>query len=296
MSMRIIALYVCLLMTCFICGARETTIMPQFTVGDTIGYRATTSLVLYHGKDSLVSTAKLLPTLIVNEKNDKGFVITTNNRLEDFSIECSEPEAVETLKSFDKSDMLNDFVAAIVLKIQLGVDCRPDSILNMNAVRERITEAVINMFLKQQKVDESNRAESENDTRPLLVGAVDMICTPAHLIEQQFGNLPYFNLTGIPLKSGKIPTSMIVTGDILNMCHGLKELDMEITPLDSNMESGISANDGMYSIRISGKKDKLEVEGLLLYSGGIMTHGILTVKMDSDSERLVTTYALDIIK
>lgn len=270
--------------------------MPQFTVGDTIGYRATTSLVIYHGKDSLVSTAKLLPTLIVNEKNDKGFVITTNNRLEDFSIECSDPEAIETLKSFDKSDMLNDFVAAIVLKIQLGVDCRPDSILNMNAVRERITEAVINMFLKQQKVDESNRAEWENDTRPLLVGAVDMICTPAHLIEQQFGNLPYFNLTGIPLKSGKIPTSMIVTGDILNMCHGLKELDMEITPLDSNMESGISANDGMYSIRISGKKDKLEVEGLLLYSGGIMTHGILTVKMDSDSERLVTTYALDIIK
>lgn len=296
MSMRIIALYVCLLMTCFICGAKETTIMPQFTVGDTIGYRATTSLVIYHGKDSLVSTAKLLPTLIVNEKNDKGFVITTNNRLEDFSIECSDPEAIETLKSFDKSDMLNDFVAAIVLKIQLGVDCRPDSILNMNAVRERITEAVINMFLKQQKVDESNRAEWENDTRPLLVGAVDMICTPAHLIEQQFGNLPYFNLTGIPLKSGKIPTSMIVTGDILNMCHGLKELDMEITPLDSNMESGISANDGMYSIRISGKKDKLEVEGLLLYSGGIMTHGILTVKMDSDSERLVTTYALDIIK
>lgn len=294
--MRTIALYVCLLMTFFMCGAREITIMPQFTVGDTIGYRATTSLVMYHGKDSLVSTTKLLPTLIVNEKNDRGFVITTDNRLEDFSVECSDPEAGETLKSFDKSDMLNDFVAAIVLKIQLGVDCRPDSILNMNAVRERITEAVINMFLKQQKVDESNRAESENDTRPLLVGAVDMICTPAHLIEQQFGNLPYFNLTGIPLKSGKIPTSMIVTGDILNMCHGLKELDMEITPLDSNMESGISANDGMYSIRISGKKDKLEVEGLLLYSGGIMTHGILTVKMDSDSERLVTTYALDIIK
>lgn len=294
--MRTIALYVCLLMTCFMCGAREITIMPQFTVGDTIGYRATTSLVIYHGEDSLVSTAKLLPTLIVNEKNDRGFVITTDNRLEDFSVECSDPEAGETLKSFDKSDMLNDFVASIVLKIQLGADCRPDSILNMNAVRERITEAVINMFLKQHGVDESNRAEWENDTRPLLVGAVDMICTPAHLIGQQFGNLPYFNLTGIPLKSGKIPTSMIVTGDILNMCHGLKELDMEITPLDSNMESGISANDGMYSIRISGKKDKLDVEGLLLYSGGIMAHGILTVKMDSDSERLVTTYAIDIIK
>ena len=296
MSMRTIALYVCLLMTCFMCGAREITLMPQFTVGDTIGYRATTSLVMYHGKDSLVSTTKLLPTLVVNEKTDKGFVITTDNRLEDFSVECSDPEAGESLKSFDKSEILNDFVASIVLKIQLGADCRPDSILNMNAVRERITEAVINMFLKHQEVDESNRAEWENDTRPLLVGAVDMICTPAHLIEQQFGNLPYFNLTGIPLKSGKIPTSMIVTGDILNMCHGLKELDMEITPLDSNMESGISSNDGWYSIRISGKKDELDVEGLLLYSGGIMAHGILTVKMESDTERLVTTYAIDIIK
>ena len=181
------------------------------------------------------------------------------------------------------------FVAAIVLKIQLGADCRPDSILNMNAVRERITEAYINMFAKQQEVDESNRAKWENETRPLLVGAVDMICTPAHLIEQQFGNLPYFNLTGIPLKSGKIPTLMIITGDLMKMCQGLKELDMEITPLDSNMESSISADDGMYSIIIRGKKDKLDGEGMLLYSGGIMAHGILTVKMESDTERLVTT-------
>ena len=33
--------------------------------------------------------------------------------------------------------------------------------------------------------------------------------------------------------------------------------------------------------------------GLLLYSGGIMAHGILTVKIESDTERLVTTYAID---
>ncbi|RXE65541.1 hypothetical protein ED328_14470 [Muribaculaceae bacterium Isolate-001 (NCI)] len=89
---------------------------------------------------------------------------------------------------------------------------------------------------------------------------------------------------------------MIITGDLMKMCQGLKELDMEITPLDSNMESSISADDGMYSIIIRGKKDKLDVEGMLLYSGGIMAHGILTVKMESDTERLVTTYAIDIIK
>ena len=71
--------------------------MPQFAVGDTLRYRATTSLVMYHEKDSLVSTTKLLPTLIVDEKNDKGFIITTSNRLEDFSIECSVPEAGEMM-------------------------------------------------------------------------------------------------------------------------------------------------------------------------------------------------------
>ncbi len=296
MIMRTITLYICLLMTYFICGAKEITIIPQFTLGDTIRYRTTTSLVMYHGKDSLVSTTKLLCTLIVDEKNDKGFVITTNNRLEDFSVECSDPEAGETLKSFDKSDILNDVAAAIVLRIQLGADCRPDSILNMNAVKERITDAFINMSAKQQGIDESNREEWEKETRPLLIGAVNMICTPKHLIEQQFGNLPYFNFTGIPLKSGKIPASMIITGDFLKMCHGMNELDMTITQLESNMESSVSADDGMYSISISGREGTTEIEGLLLYADGIMCHGILSVMTESGSERLLTTYIIDAIK
>ncbi len=296
MIMRTIALYIFLLMTCFICGAKEIFIIPQFTLGDTIRYRATTCLVMYHGKDSLVSTTKLLPSLIVDGKNDKGFVVTTNNSLEDFSVECSDPEAGETLKSYDKTDILNDFVASIVLRIQLGADCRPDSILNMDAVKERITDAFINMSAKQQGIEESNREEWEKETRPLLVGAIDMLCTPNHLIEQQFGNLPYFNLTGIPLKSGKIPTSMIITGDLLKMCHGLKELNMKITHFDDNIEHSIGSDDGMYSIRIQGKKDRMEVEGLLLYSTGIMAHGILTVRTESDTERLLTTYVIDAIK
>lgn len=294
--MRTLIFYICLVTACFACGAKEIIILPQFAVGDTLRYRATTSLVMYHEKDSLVSTTKLLPTLIVDEKNDRGFIITTNNRLENFSVECSDPEAGETLELFDKSDILNDFVAAIVLKIQLDADCRPDSILNMKVVKERITDAYINMFAKQQEIDESNREEWEKETRPLLVGAVDMICTPTHLIEQQFGNLPYFNLTGIPLKSGKIQTSMIITGDLLKMCHGLKELDLTITQLDSDMESGISPDDGIYSISIRGKKNKIEIEGLLLYGGGIMNHGIVSVKIDSGTERMLTTYIIDPIK
>ncbi len=293
MTMRKVALFISLLMACFICGAKEITIIPQFAVGDTLRYRAITNLVMYHGTDSLVSTTKLQPTLIVEDENDNGFVITTSNRLEDFSIECSDTEAGETLKSFDKTDILNDFVAAIVLRIQLDEDCRPDSILNMDDVRERITEAYINIFAKNQEIDESNREEWEKETRPLIDGAVDMICTPDHLIEQQFGNLPYFNFTGIPLKSGRIPASMIITGDLLKMCRGIGELDMKTTQFDSNMGNSISADDGMYSIKISGKKDNIEIEGLLLYGAGIMNHGILTVKVVSEAERLVTTYIIN---
>lgn len=291
--MKKVALFISLLMACFICGAKEITIIPQFAVGDTLRYRAITNLVMYHETDSLVSTTKLLPTLIVDEKNDKGFVITTSNSLEDFSVMCSDPAAKETLSSFDKTDILNDFVAAIVLRIQLDADCRPDSILNMDDVRERITEAYINMFAKNQEIDEGNREEWERETRLLIDGAVDMICTPDHLIEQQFGNLPYFNLTGIPLKSGKIPTSMIITGDLLKMCRGIGELDMKIAQFDSNMENSISADDGMYSIKISGKKDNIEIEGMLLYGAGIMNHGILTVKVVSEAERLVSTYIIN---
>lgn len=294
--MRTIVLFISILMTCFICGAKEITIIPQFAVGDTIRYRATTNLVMHHEKDSLVSTTKLLPTLIVEEKNDQGFVIKTNNRLEDFRVECSDPKAGETLKSFDKSDVLNDFVAAVVLRIQLGADCRPDSILNMDAVKERMTETYINMFAKNQGIDENNREEWEKETRPLLVGAVNMICTPNHLIDQQFGNLPYFNFTGIPLKSGKIPASKVLAGDLLKMCHGVNELNMEITPLDSNMEAGISTDDEMYSISIRGKEGKIEIEGLLLYGAGIMNHGILTAKTESDSGCMLITYIIDAIK
>ena len=268
---------------------KEITIIPQFAVGDTLRYRAITNLVMYHGTDSLSSTTKFLPTLIVEDKNDRGFVITTTNSLEDFSVECSDPAAGETLKALDKSDILND----VVLRIQLDADCRPDSILNMDAVKERITEAYINLFAKNQEIDESNREEWEKETRPFIDGAVDMIYTPDHLIEEQFGNLPYFNLIGIPLKSGKIPASMIITDDLLKMCRGIAELDMKIAQFDSNMENSISADDGMYSIKISGKKDNIEIEGLLLYGAGIMNHGILTVKVVSEAGRLVTTYIIN---
>lgn len=294
--MRTIALYICLLTTCFICGAKEITIIPQFALGDTLRYRATALVTLYHKNDSLVSTTKLLPKLMVEGKNDKGFVVKTTNKLETFSLECSDPEAKRELMLPDKTDLLNDFVAAIVLKIQLGPDGRPDSVLNMDEVKEKILDAYIRMFKKEQGIDVENNAEWETETMPLLTGAVNMICTPEHLLEGQFGNIPYFNFIGIPLKSGKIPASMVLTGDLQKMCSGVNELDMEINQTDDDIEHSVAPEDGLYSIRISGKSDYVEIEGLLLYSDGILSHGILSVKMQSESEKLITTLMLDPIR
>lgn len=51
--------------------------MPQLAESDTIMYRTTAQTIMYHENDSLVSQTKLLPEIIVEGKNNKGFVIIT---------------------------------------------------------------------------------------------------------------------------------------------------------------------------------------------------------------------------
>lgn len=210
-----------------------------------------------------------------------------------FNYECSEPEAKETLMSLDKTDLLNDFVAAIVLRIQLGADCRPDSILNMNDVKERTLDAYVRMFAKEQGIDIENSEEWKMDTKPLLTGAVNLICTPKHLIEEQFGNLPYFNFIGIPLKSGKIPASLVFTEELQRLYPAITELDIDVCQLVNTIELNITEEDGFYSIEINGKNRDTEVESLLLYAGGILNNGFLSIKSGSDNERTISNFIIN---
>lgn len=274
--------------------AKEITIIPKFAVGDTLRYRTTAQVILHHGNDSLVSLTKLLPQLIVESRNDKGFIIRTTNSLESFDITCTDPESEGQLP--DKTEELNDFVASVELRIQLDSVGRPDSILNIDEVKDAMLEAYIKMFQKEQGIDIENSNEWVVDTKPLLVIAVDKICTPKHLIEQQFGNLPYFNFLGIPLKSGKIPASMVLTDELQMMLPGIEELKMDVKQLVNTTELNLSEEDGFYVIRIKGKKRKTEVEGELLYAGGILNHGYVSVKQESDTEKLITNFIIDAIK
>lgn len=277
-----------------LCMAKEITIIPKFAVGDTLRYRTTAQVIMHHGNDSLVSVTKLLPQLIVESRNNKGFIIRTTNSLESFDITCTDPESEGLLP--DKTDELNDFVASVELRIQLDSVGRPDSILNIDEVKDAMLKAYIKMFKKEQGIDIENSNEWVVDTKPLLVIAVDKICTPKHLIEQQFGNLPYFNFLGIPLKPGKIPASMVLTDELQMMLPGIEELKMDVKQLVNTAELNLSEEDGFYVIRIKGKKRKTEVEGGLLYAGGILNHGYVSVKQESDTGKLITNFIIDAIK
>lgn len=277
-----------------LCMAKEITIIPKFAVGDTLRYRTTAQVIMHHGNDSLVSLTKLLPQLIVESRNDNGFIINTINSLKAFEITCTDPESEGQLP--DKTEELNDFVASTELRIQLDSAGRPDSILNLDEVKDAMLEAYIKMFKKEQGIEIENSNEWVVDTKPLLVIAVDKICTPKHLIEQQFGNLPYFNFLGIPLKSGKIPASMVLTDELQMMLPGIEELKMDVKQLVNTTELNLSEEDGFYVIRIKGKKRKTEVEGELLYAGGILNHGYVSVKQESDTEKLITNFIIDATK
>lgn len=277
-----------------LCMAKEITIIPKFAVGDTLRYRTTAQVIMHHGNDSLVSLTKLLPQLIVESRNDNGFIISTINSLEAFEITCTDPESEGQLP--DKTEELNDFVASTELRIQLDSAGRPDSILNIDEVKDAMLEAYIKMFKKEQGIEIENSNEWVVDTKPLLVIAVDKICTPKHLIEQQFGNLPYFNFLGIPLKSGKIPASMVLTDELQMMLPGIEELKMDVKQLVNTTELNLSEEDGFYVIRVKGKKRKTKVDGELLYAGGILNHGYVSVKQESDTEKLITNFIIDAIK
>ena len=277
--------YICVLMACLVCCAKEITISPQFSVGDTLKYRTTAKVIMYHGSDSLVTVTKLLPTIFVEAKNNKGFLLRTINKLEAFEIECTDPESKGLLP--DRTEELNDFVASRILQIQLDTDCRPDTILNMEEVKESVLNAYVKMLERELGT------EIDVNEAPFVIGAVSDICNQKHLIEEQFGNIPYFNFIGIPLKSGKIPASMVLTDKLQTMCHGLKDLKMDVAEGSCDMECSTDETDGFYSIKVKGKKGNTEVVGQFLFADGIIAHGFLNVRAEDETGKITSIFNIE---
>lgn len=284
---RLFILSFCLIF-CLISHAQEITIIPQFSVADTLKYRTNAHVVMYHGKDSLVSTSSFLPEIVVESKNEQGFVLRISSKLESFQIECTDPESEGRLPK--QQDTMKDFVYSMVLKVQLDKNCRPDTILNIDEVKDTMLNAYLKIFKKELDVEIDNPAEWEMDTKPIIIGFVNMMCNTKHLIEQQFGNLPYFTFIGIPLKNKPIPTSMVLSDDIRVFCGELKDLDMKISRMNKT-ETSNAHDTGGYVIELWGQKDKTMVTCKFTYAQGIPNHGSLSVQ--KKDEKLTCTYTFE---
>lgn len=69
---------------------------------------------------------------------------------------------------------------------------------------------------------------------------------------------------------------------------------MEVKQFESDMESSIEKRDGLYHIKLSGKKGTVHIDGELLYAAGILTDGFMSFRNESDIEKLI--YMIEIIR
>ena len=266
------------------------TLQPSFQVGDTLRYRATADVRMRHETDSMHSVTIMLPQVYIESKNDKGYVILTSNSLEEFDIENSDPTGIEFMDY--NSSMLNDIVSAIRLKVQLDENNRPDSIINMDEMKNNMLEAYQKLFEKQTGRELTTDPEWENDTKPLIAIAINAICDKDHLLDEQFNNIAYFNLIGIPLKSEEIPSSLILTDELQRLCPDLTTLSMEIQNID-NIEGCGTIDHKYHSIIVKGKNENSNIYGKWLFTNGNLTQANLLVSTKSNSETITGIYTIE---
>lgn len=284
-------LFFCLSILGQMCGAQGITILPQLAVGDTLEYHLSAQMKMQFGNDSLMILTKLRPRLVVDSKNDKGFVVTVSNTVDSVDYESSESVIGKMLMAMFQSDLTNDFIGVMVPKIQLDEKCRPDSVLNLDDIKDRMVDAFAVRIAEQQGVDPDSNPAWKWQVKPAIMLAVNKVCGAQHLIEIQFGNIPYFNLIGIPLRTGKILASEALTEDTVKMISStedsLEEVDIEVKKLIEAPELDPEAKDGFYSIKLVGETENSGVECRLLYSGGVLNRGRMSVY--SDTEGILVT-------
>lgn len=89
---------------------------------------------------------------------------------------------------------------------------------------------------------------------------------------------------------------MVLTDELQGMCSNLKYLEIEINQFVNTDELNMSEEDGCYCIRLKGKEDETEVEGILLYVKGILNYGFLSVRTETDSVKLKSNFIIDVIR
>lgn len=284
MKNKLIIIFLFALVTIGVNAEMYEVITPSIQVGDTLRYEVTVNTKIYHGTDSVVSLIKLFPEVIVESKNDEGFVIVTRNKPMELDVVSSNPNVPD----FNgQSDEIKNLTASISLKIQLNKFGKPDTILNMDELKKAYIDGFLNVLKKQNGEEITDEAKWEEETKPFVMAYVDMFCNTEHNIAEQFGNTAFYNFIGIPLKDGDyIQAPMVLTPDMQKMMPGIKKLKMSVT--SSNGEDGYP----YVILEVKGKKGKNSVEGSWGFSKGKISLGSLYIEVDNGTEILKSLYSI----
>ena len=278
---------------CLTCHAETITIIPEYHVGDTLKYRIKTNVRVDHGLDSLVYSLEFFPRMVIESRNDMGFVISTSTTVGDFNAECSDPEANCSPDFLSMREIVvSEFTDSVgFLEIQLDSVCRPMSILNIDEVKERYVQGFLKMAAKQADITlEELMAQEEriNELRHYLTSVIDSIYSPRHILDEQFGYTAYFSFIGEPLNFSKIIASKVLAPKIMFLTPGIHSLDIHV-----------SGNSGNCTVETQGATDKSSVSGRWTFHSGIPVTGILHIKTaewSDGADTFTITYTIDKIQ
>ena len=277
--MRRFAFFLALFIACLVCSAKTTMIEPQYVVGDTLKYRTTATVSFYILGDSMVITSKMLPVVIVESQNDTGFVLGASNKFESVDVQTSRKE--ETESSAQMIERMTS-IPPVDFTIQLDKAGRPDSILDLEEVKELMIENYMDYLANQEGVDLEENPEWAETNLSVAESVIERISQPQHLIKNQFGNLPYFTFTGIPLESEEIPASLLLTDETAVLVKNLEDLHLQV----------VQPADKKFTLVISGQDESAEIECTLNYENGIMQTGDLTITHQAGAPLIIYKFTL----
>ena len=87
---RYVILIIVALATCLAGNTQSITIVPAYQVGDSLEYVATCTLKTTHDNDSLLCITITQPRIYVESRNDKGFILSTANKLRSYESETTD--------------------------------------------------------------------------------------------------------------------------------------------------------------------------------------------------------------
>ena len=236
---------------------------PPFKEGQTLKYLITTDVILSSeeagSKEASISTELQIDVV---KTNDNGTVM--NTRFNKSKVESDEATDLQKL-----AGTLNDMDMTVTVHVNpIG---RPDSILNINEIRELCRGAIMKHLNPEMFSDTTFNYEA------LIELSLQKICSPKRLLSETFESSNLLTFYGYDLNSGIFPSSEIVG-------YKLAALDPELKTL----LMATKQNNDIVEVTLSGNGDKgIKVKGSWTFANNLLQHGSKKITWDMDGTSMV---------